>query len=48
LPGDNSDKLMNIFHAECKKHGIVDSDDEIFKYLHTFEEKKHIEQISLF
>lgn len=45
---DNNEKLMNIFYSECKKHGIVSSNDEIFKYLHTFEDKQQMKQISLF
>lgn len=45
---DNNDKLMNIIQSECKKHGIVSSVGEVFKYLHTFEEKVQVEQISLF
>jgi DNA repair photolyase len=45
---ENSDKLMNIFYSECKKNGIVANNNEIFKYLHTFEDKQQIEQLSLF
>jgi len=45
---DNNEKLMHIFQSECKKHGIVSSAGEVFKYLHTFEEKQLVEQISLF
>ena len=45
---DNNQSLMSIFHGECEKHGIVSNIDEIFKYLHTFEYKQQIEQISLF
>lgn len=48
IRSDNSEKLMHILHSECKKNGIVCNNDEIFKYLHTFEEKQSIEQLSLF
>lgn len=44
---DNQEKLMSIFYSECKKHGIVCNNDEIFKYMHTFEEKQTIEQLRL-
>lgn len=48
VTSDNNEKLMSIFYSECKKHGIISSNDEIFKYLHTFEDKLQTEQISLF
>lgn len=48
LMSDNHEKLMNIFYSECKKHGIVSNNDEIFKYLQTYEDKQQIEQMSLF
>lgn len=48
VTSDNNDKLMNIFYSECKKHGILCDNDEIFRYLHTYEEKKQTEQLSLF
>jgi DNA repair photolyase len=40
IRSDNNEKLMNIFYRECKKHGIVCNNDEIFKYMHTFEDKQ--------
>ena len=43
---DNNDYLMKIFYNECRKHGIVCNNDEIFKFLHTLPEKA--EQLSLF
>ena len=43
---DNNDYLMKIFYNECRKHGIVYNNDEIFKFLHTLPEKA--EQLSLF
>ena len=48
LKSDNSKELMGIFHSKCEKHGIVHNNDEIFKYLHTYEEALQIEQMTLF
>lgn len=48
VKSDNNDKLMNIFYSECKKHGIVSSNEEIFEYLRTYVDKQKMEQISLF
>lgn len=45
---DNNDSLMKIFRSVCKKHGIVCSNDEVFNYLHTYEDKTQCEQLSLF
>lgn len=45
---DKNDRLMKIFYEECKKHNIVCDNNKIFKYMHEFEEKQHIEQLSLF
>jgi len=45
---DNNTALMKIFHSECNKHGIVSNTEEIFNYLHTYEEKKKNEQLSMF
>lgn len=48
ITSDDNEKLMNVFYNECRKYGIVCSNDEIFKYLHTFEDKQQSEQLSLF
>ncbi len=48
LKSDNNKKLMEIFHRECEKYGIAHNNDEIFKYLHTYEEALQIEQMTLF
>ncbi len=48
VPSDNNDTLMDIFRSECKKHGIICNNDEIFEYLNTFEDKQQMEQLSLF
>lgn len=42
----NNEKLMNTFYSECKRNGILCSNDEIFRYLHTFEDKQQTEQLS--
>lgn len=48
LKSDNDKKLMEIFHRKCEKHSIVHNNDEIFKYLHTYEEAVQLEQMTLF
>lgn len=48
IDSDNSGSLMNIFYSECKKHDIVCNTSEVFRYLHTFEEKQQVEQLSMF
>lgn len=48
LKSDNSQKLMQIFYNECKRNGIVCNNNEVFKYLHTFEVDQPVEQLSLF
>ena len=42
----DNDKLMKIFLEVCRQHGILYKTDEVFEYLHSFEEKER--QISLF
>lgn len=44
----NSSSLMALFHDTCQRHGILHSNDEIFRYLNTFEEKDPEVQYSLF
>lgn len=41
-------ELMQIFHGTCAQNGILHSNREIFEYLHRFEEKSAVEQMSLF
>lgn len=43
---DNNDYLMGIFYDECKKHGVVCDNREIFNFMHTLPET--YEQLSLF
>lgn len=45
---ENNNALMKAFYSECKKHGIACNNDEIFRYLHTYENKTQMEQLSLF
>lgn len=39
--------LMQIFHQTCDAYGMVHDNGEIFRYLHTFEEKGDGRQMSL-
>lgn len=48
IMSDNNKELMSIFYEECKKHNIVCNNDDIFKYLHKFEEKEYMEQLSFY
>lgn len=48
IKSDNNERLMRIFYDVCKAYGIVCNNDEIFRYLHTYEDKQKIEQFSLF
>jgi len=41
-------KLMKIFRNVCKENGIMYNTEEIFDYLHAFEEKCENEQLTLF
>jgi DNA repair photolyase len=43
---DNHSHLMDIFHAECKAHGVMSSISNIFKYLSEFPEQSA--QLSMF
>jgi len=47
VTSDNNDTLMPLFYKICEENNIVCNNDELFKYMYTFEEKqKH--QIELF
>lgn len=48
IKSDNNESLMRIFYEECRANGIICSNDEIFRYLHTYEEKHDVEQLCLF
>lgn len=43
----NNAGLMRLFHQKCGENGIVHDNKQIFTYLHTFEEKERVEQLSL-
>ena len=40
--------LMALFHSFCENHGMVHNNDQIFRYLHTYEDKTAQAQLSLF
>lgn len=42
-----NDRLMKLFTQKCSENGIVHNNEQIFQYLHTFEEKNPAEQLSL-
>jgi DNA repair photolyase len=48
VESDNNKRLMEILYKECADSGIICNNDEIFKYMHTFEDKQQVEQISMF
>lgn len=43
----NNDKLMRLFHRKCSENRIVHNNQQIFSYLHTFEDKTKGLQLSL-
>ena len=47
IDSPNNDSLMKLFHQICSKNGIVHNNEQIFSYLHTFEEKQTTQQLSL-
>ena len=40
-------ELMRLFHRTCEANGILHNNDEIFDYLHRFEEKNAPQQLTL-
>ena len=48
LDSPDNDRLMRLFHQRCSENGIVHNNDQIFEYLHKFEQKETAEQLSLF
>ena len=42
-----SGELMRLFHRICEDNGIMHNNDEIFAYMHRFEEKAPFGQLSL-
>lgn len=47
IESSNNSRLMKIFHEKCGEYGIVHDNEEIFRYLRTFEEKDAVRQMSL-
>ncbi|GHT99366.1 radical SAM protein [Spirochaetia bacterium] len=45
---DNNHAQMKRFYDVCREHKIVCNNDELFAYMHTFEDKKAAEQLDLF
>lgn len=43
----DNDRLMRLFHQKCSENGIVHNNDQIFEYLHRFEQKETATQLSL-
>lgn len=48
IMSDNNGGLMEILRSECTKHGILYRSDDVFTYLHAFEDGYEGEQIDLF
>ena len=46
LPSPNAPKLRQLFHETCEAYGIWHNNDQIFRFLSTYEEKES--QLSLF
>lgn len=47
IASPDSRRLMRLFHQKCEESGIVHDNEEIFRYLHTFEEKDAGRQLSV-
>lgn len=47
IESPNNDKLMSLFHQKCDRNGLVHNNEQIFRYLHTFEQKQVAKQLSL-
>lgn len=41
-------KLRKVFHEVCNEHGILNNNQEVFRYLHEYEERNQVEQLTLF
>lgn len=46
IESPDSNCLMKLFHEKCSQNGMVHNNDEIFRYLYTFEEKDSARQLS--
>lgn len=47
LSSPDNDRLMRLFHLRCSENGIVHNNNQIFEYLHRFEQKETAIQLSL-
>lgn len=47
IDSHNNAYLMDLFHRKCEANGIVNNNEQIFGYLHKFEDKTMGEQLSL-
>ena len=47
IESPDSRHLMDLFHRTCEQTGIIHHNEQIFRYLHTFEEKNPARQLSL-
>ncbi len=48
VESSDSDRLMKLFNQKCSEGGMVHNNEHIFQYLHTFEEKNLMKQLSIF
>ena len=48
VPSPDREYLSGLVQQECHKNGIVCDTDQLFKYMHLFEDKQAGEQMSLF
>lgn len=47
IASPNNRALMKLFHQTCEESGMIHDNDDIFRYLRTFEEKGEGRQMSL-
>ena len=47
IASPNNARLMRLFHERCEQNGVLHNNDEIFRYLQTYEEKEQAKQLSL-
>ncbi len=47
IESGNSKNLMRLFHRKCEGTGIMHDNEQIFNYLHFFEEKNDSRQLSI-
>ena len=47
IESPRGESMMRLFHQICGQNGIMHDNDQIFQYLHEFEEKGQAEQLSI-